>query len=434
MPNIFDYLVWRGDLSFEQSRFNAVDGLILSLLSYIDFEGIVPEEFGQSAITIADASQAFFASGADQRMIASRLYSVENYVKLFGKLAETERFKPLRLAGYVSSIDSDEQKQFAAVTILGPELISDQETGDQPVEEKSGNPLRKLFRTLFGKSSAKTPSIESSKTLPESLIFVSYRGTDDTLVGWKEDFNMSFLFAVPSQLSAVDYLEKVAEHYSGQLLLGGHSKGGNLAAYAASFCQEAVQERIDQIFNFDGPGFESGTLSSSGYLNVLKRIHKYLPQFSIVGMMMGHDDPYAVVHSTQNGFNQHNAFSWEVTHDDFVCLDNVTEGSQFIDRTLTDWLKSLDDSQRKKFIDTFYEVLVATKAETIAELTKDWPKNTRIMLKTLHDIDPETRKLVQRALHMFLKAAKTNMPDINPVKKLSERFRKQTTAAENSQE
>jgi hypothetical protein len=407
MANIFEYLNWRGDLSLAQSPFNAVDGLILSQLAYIDFEGIVAGSLTESPVTIADAAKAFKAAGADQKMIASRQYSVDNFVKLFARLAECDRFSQLRLVGYVNSFDSDTQKQFAAITVLA----------GKPDEKSSGKlfgiPLSKSLGKLFGKSPE------------ESLIFVSYRGTDNTLVGWKEDFNMSFLAAVPSQLEAVAYLKKTAAQFAGRLQLGGHSKGGNLAVYASACSNAAVQDRIDHVYSFDGPGFAASILTSDGYLKVRKQIHSFMPQSSIVGLLMEHDDAATIVHSTEVGINQHDAFSWEVTYNYFVCLDSLTDASQRLDRTLTDWLKSLNEIQRQQFIDGFYEVLAATQAETLNDLTSDWFKNAGIIIKSLKNADLETKQLMMQAIQLLFKSVKSNMPEINPVKLISNHFQKQ---------
>ncbi len=405
MPDIFDYLDWRGDIGFEQSGFNVVDGMILSLLSYVDFDGIVPSSHAEQPVTIGEAARTFFGTGADQKMIASQLYVAEKYVRLIRALGESERFRDLRLIGYVNSIDPDAQKQFAAVTIFKP--------------GPSVRPLRKFFNSLLGQPQAVV------------LNYIAFRGTDNTLVGWKEDFNMSFLSAVPAQLEATRYLQQAAAFCQGRLSIGGHSKGGNLASYAAAFCPASIQARIDQVQSFDGPGFSDSILASSGYRNVVDRFHKYLPQSSIIGMLMGQDETHTVVHSTETGFNQHDAFSWEVTRDGFVCMDSLTDGSQFIDRTLSDWLKSLSESQRQKFIDAFYDAFVATKAETLADLTADWFKNARIMLKSLHQNDPETKQLLTDGIQLLISSARTNMPELNPVRQISEHFRKQKEIAEN---
>ena len=435
MANVFDYLDWRGDIRFDQVSFNVVDGLILSLLSYVDFTGIVPAAFSEKPVTIAEASRQFFSTGADQKMIASRMFVAEKYVRLIRVLGESRRFCDLCLAGHINSFDPDAQKQFSAITVYVPEPDIEPQPGANPAP--AIKPLQKFFRTLLGlsKTSQSLPGTTETGQTPlgrpetSGLNYIAFRGTDNTLVGWKEDFNMSFLSAVPAQLEAKSYLQQAAAFRLGKLYLGGHSKGGNLASFAAAFCPAGIQARIEQVHSFDGPGFSEDTLNSEGFRNVVGRIHKYLPQSSIVGTLLGQDEAHTVVHSTESGFNQHDAFSWEVTRDGFVCLDGLTDGSKFIDRTMSDWLKSLDEAQRQKFIDAFYDALVATRAETVADLMSDWFKNTRTMLKSLHQNDPETRELLSHGIQLLISSAKSNLPDINPVRQLSEHFRKPKDAA-----
>ncbi len=491
--NIFDYLDWRGDLSFAEARFTPVDGLILALLSYIDFDDIVPEALDADPVTLEAAAAAFIASGADRRMIASRLYSVDNYVKLLARLAESERFRQLRLTGYANSIDPDAQKQFAALTILCGDVAvnipeSPSATAVEPIaavtEQPRARSAGQFFKKLFGLFSAKPaaagdtvpqaagqpvpqpvsqsagetilisaiPPDDEEDPVGDTFTFISFRGTDNTLVGWKEDFNMSFLTAVPSQLEAAAYLQRVADRYLGNLLLGGHSKGGNLAAYGAAFCDctglanpgelqdmaavqtqpasassspvtpataPAVQPRIVQVFNFDGPGFTPGRVHAPGYQNMVRRIRTYLPQSSIVGMLMEHEEAYTVVNSTQTGFNQHDAFSWDVQARGFVSLDSVDDSSKFVDRTITEWLRQLDDTSRRQFIDAFYEILTATGAQTLDELTADWFRSAGLVVRSVQQLDRDTKKLMMRAFGLLVQAARANMPDVNPLKRLA---------------
>ena len=224
MANILDYLKWRGDISITASPFNAVDSLILSVLSYIPFEEIITEhplKSNKIEISITEAAELFSKKTVDEKKIRS-----EKDVELFQALAKAPRFADLPLSFYINRTDLEEEKQFSAITI----------------------------------------------SLPDSTSFIAYRGTDLTLVGWKEDFNMSFLCPVPSQTEAVYYLEHVASHIKGKLRLGGHSKGGNLAVYASAFCNKKIQKRILEVYNNDGPGFDLSIIQKEGYKRVEDQI------------------------------------------------------------------------------------------------------------------------------------------------------------------
>lgn len=357
MTNIFDYLKWRGDLKISQAPFNHVDALILSRLSFIPFEDIVSGNPTQE-ITISQAAHTFFSTEVSINYIFT-----DQDVRLLEALMNSARFKDMGLSGYVNEIDYKTQKQFAALLI------------------NVGNHTH----------------------------FISYRGTDNTLVGWKEDFNMSFMTPVPSQVSAVHYLEKAAEAISGYIRTGGHSKGGNLAVYAASFCSRQVQKRIIEVYNNDGPGFDSEIIGEEGYATVCGRIHTFVPQSSIVGMLLEHEEDYRIVHSTQSGLLQHDLYSWEVIGNDFVYLDTVSNQSRFIDRTLKDWMQQMDASQREQFIEAIYSIFNETNAKTLDELTSNWYKNASIILKSLKNMDAPLKQFTSETLSLLIKSAKQNL-------------------------
>ena len=360
MANVFDYLAWRGDLSFEQSGFNDVDNLVLSLVSYIPFDGAIPEEPGRG-VALREAAKRFL-----ERRDAGEVVRVRRDLEFLLAVMDCPRYKDTRLSAYASQIDNDAEKQFAAFAAeIGP-----------------------------------------------GLWYVAFRGTDNTLVGWKEDFNMSFLSPVPSQEEACRYLERVAPGLPGELLLGGHSKGGNLAVYAASYCSPEIQRRIKMVYNNDGPGFGAGVLESDGHQAVEERIRTFVPQTSVVGMLLEHEERYVVVHSTQAGFLQHDPYSWEVLGTQPVFLGEVSAECRFFDRTIKDWVVGMDEKQRQQFVDLLFDILSATDAQTLPELTANWYKNARAMLKSLLNLDDEMRSMLGRTLSLLLKSAKKNMREL----------------------
>jgi hypothetical protein len=363
MGNLFDYLTWRGDLSTEQSPFNAVDNLVLSALAYVPFDGIVPSQPGTKGITVAGAADLFAASPELHRALRA-----EEDGRLLAAVARAPRFAAMRLSGYVNQLDDGVEKQFAAITV----------------------------ETLDG------------------AWFVAFRGTDLHLVGWKEDFNLSYLDEIPSQRDARDYLELVARRVWGKLRLGGHSKGGNLAVFAAAFCRPSVQKRVLAAYSNDGPGFETSVIAKRGYQNLGDRIKSYIPESSIVGMMLEHSDDFTVVESTQTGIMQHSPFTWVIEGPAFVTRDTVSESSLFIDRTLKDWLASMDRAQRERFCEALYEILRATKAQTVTELTVDWLKTAKAMSQTLKSTDAETKRMLQKTVALLFRSARRNLPIVLP--------------------
>lgn len=357
MSNLFDYLKWRGDLSLEQVPLNDIDSLILSRLSYLPFDGIAPSSL-VSMITVAEAAEQIL-----QREDPEEGLIMKMDLPFLQEIAESQRFAKLGLCGYTNQVDPDAEKQFAALVI----------------------------RLLPG------------------LSYVSYRGTDLSLAGWKEDFNMSFCTPVPAQIDAVRYLNDVADAVPGTLCVGGHSKGGNLAVYAASFCRPEVQDRVRFVHNHDGPGFDSSVLASDGYQRITQKIRTFIPQSSVVGMLLQHEEDYYVVRSSQVGLMQHDPFSWEIQRDQFVYLDEVTDQSKFVDRMLKSWLTQLSPEQREQFVDTLFSILQETNATTLKELTLNWHRNAGIVLKSFREMDETMRQNLHHALGLLLEAAKENV-------------------------
>ncbi|WP_043923284.1 DUF2974 domain-containing protein [Leadbettera azotonutricia] len=371
MANIFDYLSWRGDLDFSQAPFNPVDNIILTHLSYIPFDNIVPGLEDKKVITIAEAAESFARTIRHNPARFDNIMISKDDPALLSFMGGSKRYRNLGLAAYVNQIDTIQEKQFAALTVL---------------------------------TARKTP-------------FVTYRGTDNTLVGWKEDFNMSFSKEVPAQGEAVRYLEDIAEKYNGPIRIGGHSKGGNLAVYAASFCSKKVQKHICEIYNNDAPGFGPDIIKKDGYQAIKEKIFSFVPETSIIGMLFEHETNYTVVKSVQIGLLQHDVYSWEVAYNDVVRLDEVNKESRFIDRTIKEWLSSLDNKQREGFTEALFTILGSTEASSFPELGTGWLKNTAAMIQSLTSIDETSRDMLFKTIGALLGAAKNNIHTLLPPQK-----------------
>ena len=363
MSDIFDYINWRGDLTFGQAPLNCVDSLIFSQMAYFPFDGLWTEE-ENGKITLAEAQKRLWrnleqGANPDFHMAKDR--------ELFPAMAASRRFGNLKLRDYVNLIDQKQEKQFSAVTVLMPEGA-----------------------------------------------FIVYRGTDNTLVGWNEDLNMSFTTPVPAQIEAVAYFEKEVELVEGPIWMGGHSKGGNLALYAAMFCEESLRNRITGVYCNDSPGYDGTIVTKDHYQLLEGRIHSFVPQSSIVGMMFDHVEDYVVVHSRQIGPLQHDLYSWSVQGPDFVRLSAVKESSMFWDKTLKEWMGRVEPAQREAFVDAIFAILGSTNANSFKEMRHDILKNSGIILKSVKNLDPETKKMVLDTMSLLLHSAQDQMPDFLP--------------------
>ncbi len=357
MANLMDYVRWRGDLAIRSDGFNEVDGLIFAKLCFLDLEGIVPAQGQGNGITLRDAADAYFSrqSGDGREM---GLVVPQDIPVLLRAAADAPRFRGVRLNAYEACTDEEQEEQFAAL----------------------------CFETDDG------------------AVFCAFRGTDDTLVGWKEDLNLSFLDTIPSQRHALSYLQRIARQYFlRKLRVGGHSKGGNLAVYSAVYADKPIQRRILAVYNYDGPGFRESLSETEGHRRIADRIRTYMPQSSVVGMMLEQEKEAFVVQSTANGIAQHNGFSWQVLGNRFVHLDDFSRGGRRAEETLDSWAESLSLSQRKAFADALYEVLTSTGARTLSDLNEERLKNALGMLKTYRGLEKETQRALVGAMGLLLK-------------------------------
>lgn len=364
MNTIIDYIAWRGDLPFDDFPMNEVDALILSQLSYINYTDIVPKDFGNSIALSQVSSIIEGLDSNDERKKSKKAFNPETF-HLLSLAGSSVRYGALELCGFVNQIDSATEEQFAAMTF------------------KWG---RKWF-------------------------FSSFRGTDGSLVGWKENFNMVFLCPVPAQFSSVLYLEEAASFCKGKIFTGGHSKGGNLAIYSAAFCNERVQKRIEAVFNNDGPGFETNVFAKPEFKEVIPKIKTFMPKSSVVGILFEHFEKCVIVESDEiGGILQHDPFSWAVYGTSFVKVSQLTPDSIFLDITVKNWLLQLPHEKRSVFVETLFSVLGATEANSITQLQENWLKKSAAVIKALSKIDPETRDAVLETFHLLLKTARRTVP------------------------
>ena len=223
---------------------------------------------------------------------------------------------------------------------------------------------------------------------------------------------MFFTFPLPSQKKALDYFEKAVRMLNGKFILGGHSKGGNLAVYAGAFTDENSRNRIDYIYNFDGPGFSLDKIRDSGFYEVDDRIYTFVPQSSIFGMIFEHEESYTIVKSNQKGFLQHDIYSWEIEQNSLIRLKSTTNFSVFFDHTLKEFVESLTIAKRREFTKEVFALLSLTETATFNEMLKNPLKNTGTILKSFAGLDSKTRNMLLKTIFAFVKSAKNNFSDI----------------------
>ncbi len=356
MSNLFDYLDWRGDISVAASPINEVDCLLLSWISYVNFEGIVPHEFDKP-VSVKKASKLFLEKYNLEKILTESLLFTRTAGLALKRAAATERFSHFRLFGYRNVIDYSNDSQFAAVTF----------------------------------------QIEPKKYI------VVFRGTDDTIVGWKEDFNMCFMSEVPAQAKALDYLREVAAKTRGEIYVCGHSKGGNLAIYSACKVNDRIKKRIVRVYNFDGPGFGDETKLGDKNDEIFEKVNSYTPTESIVGMLLNSAKAYTVIRSNQKSIMQHDAASWQILGTHFVTADEMDEASLVFDETMKKWLKQMNDSERAAVIDAIFKILSANEAKSTTDIGSDMFKAASGMLKEYNSLSKESKTMLKKFTGMFIK-------------------------------
>ena len=357
MADMFDYLNWRGDLLFTQSPVNPVDALIFSTLVYAEFGHLITDD-PLHPVFLRNAVDAFFATEEKEKHIRDR-----RDLELLLAAAESPRFRNVGLCFYRDEFIPEEETQFAAMTFL----------------------------------------------LDDGSAFLAYRGTDYSLTGWKEDFNMSFLQTVPAQRKAVVYADEFCDHFSGPLYFGGHSKGGNLAVFAAAKVSSQIQNRIRTVYNLDGPGFGEYLIGHPGYLAMVPKIQTYIPQSSIIGMLLEHEEDYTVIRSRQVSLLQHEPYSWELMAGKFLEAADISPDNKFLDRTIKNWLSGMTNAERSAFVDTLYELLSTGGAQKTYHLLR--PQNIKTILKTLND-DDNLRLLLATELADLVQSARVILQEM----------------------
>lgn len=347
MTNIHDYLLWRGDILFSKEHpFNEADSLVLARFSYLPFDKIDIKD-GE---TIGSLSKRLI-----QLDDKDFLYNGDKELATY--IGTSSRFKDLVVTDFVKIDDKKTEKQFGGVVIH----------------------------------------------LPNNELYVSYLGTDKTINGWKEDFNMAFMDNVPCQVSGLEYLENIFEKYNNKKIrIGGHSKGGNIALYSALLVNKMVQDNIIKVDNFDGPGLNKEIFDKYDNKDIINKIETFIPQESIIGRLLEHREKITICESEEKGILQHDIYSWHVFQDELVKLDKNTKISEYINNTVIDWLKNTTREQREIFVDTIFELFNGAEVDSFGEILSSITKTVPKILKKYGTLTEEEKKIMTEMTKKFI--------------------------------
>jgi len=349
VANVIDYLSWRGDLPFKKSCINEVDVVILSQIVMLDLSKSVPKE---GSATLKECAEKYFSTKHKTRSLGFIIPDEIN--NLYEKMAETARFSKLKLSSYIEDIDLQTEVQFSALTVDAEEV----------------------------------------KTR-----FVIFSGTDDTIVGWKENFNLIYKTPTTAQIKSVEYLNTALDEFSGKVIVLGHSKGGHLAMYSSANCKDENRKKIISIFNLDGPGMPENEKDTQKFVALEKRVLTLLPQESIIGKLLEHGENYKIIHSTGKGLFQHDCLSWQVMGARLVEEKEFTPDAVGISSGFRTVLSEMDKEERELFVEGVFDMLYKTKCKTLTELAA----NGKEIVKCYFKIDAKKKSAVNRATLKLLK-------------------------------
>jgi len=339
--NIIDYVINKGGLSFTDAPFNEIDSLILCQLAYLNygpFVGNILER--RKDVKLKD----IYESEHYEELFKNYWYEEDNH-KLIDAMVHSLRFGELRLNYFESVYNENLDTQFSALTYI----------------------------------------------LEGGQVYLAYRGTDATMLGWKEDLKLAYSKPVEAQKLSVRYMTMVSELFEGEFRVGGHSKGGNLAVYASMMCDKEIRDRILQIYSNDGPGFRPEILAGSHIDEIKDRMYKFIPKESIVGIIMNEDEDSVVIESTGIGTFQHNTYTWKCGDSSLLRAEGMTSFKQISDAALNKWIYSLSTEEIDRFIEAMFEIMSSDDNKTLFDIKEDPIKALQAMVATYRDLDEKAK-------------------------------------------
>lgn len=352
--NILDYIQTQTD-DFIKTPFNEVDSVIFAQFAYLYFDRFIS--------TTAQDKQwqpisCLYKAEEFDYMLHDTLYFNDNK-RLLASLCASARYRDVMMNYYDSKFDVKTQEQFCAVSFM----------------------------------------------LPTKEVVVSFRGTDSTVIGWKEDFNMLYLSPVPSQISAVNYLETVAEKTGANIYVTGHSKGGNLAVYSALFCKKEIRDKIIRVYDLDGPGFDSHIWQDHNeeVEQIKEKITKIMPEGSFVGVLLYNQIQPKPIKSSSIGMLQHETYTWQINENEFVSTQSMSTHVKNIDKTIDTMLSELSTEQRKLVVETVFSVIEKTNALRLNDFIPLLIKEKDAIIGAIGEIDSETASFVKEVFMQMIK-------------------------------
>lgn len=354
MSDIRDYLDWRGDISFENNPFNELDALALSQFVYLQFNDIVSDNMDKGCVLRKASAKYFKKHEGEENSLTLLLLNCDSIAR---KMMDCVRFKDIMLYKFRERYDQINAIQFAAI----------------------------------------------SAKISDDCLVVSFRGTDDTLAGWEEDFRLCYMTPMDAQKEAAKYLKEVCETWDGKIIITGHSKGGNIGIYATMSLPDEYKDKVQCIYSFDGPGFLPHIVESDEYKKTIGKVISYMPQSSVVGMIMYNLGEIKVVRSNGKGFMQHAVVTWQVLGKDFVYENKFDNGSIIFNECTKKWIDEIEPGKIEDFLTTVFHILKSGNMETFTEMSSGIPQAVNNIVRTYADMDKGAKKMMRDILKEMFK-------------------------------
>ncbi len=356
MQNIIDYINHYADFSFEQKPVNEIDALIFSQLAYVNYGAVAGGFDSDVEIKLKTASDIFF-SLIDEAVLEKEISIVYKACMLLKQCAGTKRFSNISILKYANNVNDRIDKQFSAVTFY----------------------------------------------LNKTDALIAFRGTDTSVTGVKESAMLSYMFPVPAQIEGLYYFQEAAMLADRRITVCGHSKGGNLATFAAVNCSNSLKKKIANVYEFDAPGFPEQMIKRYDYIEMKDKIHSYIPQSSIIGCMLYHNSDMKIVKSMNENLKQHQVSSWEIENDKFVFADDTDSTSKFIDKYIKLFCEEIGSDNIESFFETVFDFIENTGIKNYDDIKRfDFSKLIK-SLSSLKDIDEEKRNLIENTIRLAVK-------------------------------
>lgn len=368
--NILDYLKWRGDLSFKVDPFNEIDNAILCSLSYVNFDSILN---ATDRLSIKDLADLYLKNNEINDNLKS-ITMLQIGPVVLRMMSMTDRFKDCYVYNYVSILHEHTTEQFSALMV----------------------------------------------DLPDNTTAIVFRGTDDSIIGWKEDFMLSYTDIV-SQADALEYVNKNCKIFNKYRLLG-HSKGGNLAIYAAVHCSDSIRNRIIQVISNDGPGLRPDSYPKENYEKLKDKYYLLVPEKDVVGVIYEMANNKKVVNCSSNSIiNCHFLMSWNVDVNRFEQADSIKYETDLSRKVLLQILEQTKPEERKVFVDELFEILEESNITSLSQISSEGLSLLLKTIRTLSQMDEIAKKTASTIFNILtnnlssdlFKALKRKTSDLN---------------------